>query len=99
MKNKIIALFVLSFLFSFNTFAQETGEQRYGVIQNIAEDRKVERVGGVYSPEGIDKYMKRRFDAIESQISELSAQMVSLQKSMEGLREELKKQEDFMLVS
>lgn len=74
--------------------ADEAGEKRYGVVQNIAEDRKVERVGGIYEPEGLDKYMKRRFDAMDSRLDELNAKMddlgARLDKALKGLEKENK---------
>jgi hypothetical protein len=83
---------------------EEGGQQKYGVIHNIADDRKVEKVGGIYEPEGIDKYMKRRFDAmderlgaIEGQIAQISADVKDLGKKIEESNK--KKDEEATLVS
>lgn len=66
---------------SFPAWAQEADEglKKYGVIHNIADDRKVERVGGIYEPEGIDKYMKRRFDELAAQINALDSRMANME--------------------
>lgn len=55
------------------------GQKKYGVVHNIAEDRQLERVGGIYEPEGIDKYMKRRFDALSDQIKSLDSRLSALE--------------------
>ncbi len=59
--------------------AEDGGQKKYGVIHNIAEDRQVERVGGIYEPEGIDKYMKRRFDDLAAQINRLDSRMAQME--------------------
>lgn len=66
---------------STQAWAQEGdgGQKKYGVVHNIAEDRLVERVGGIYEPEGIDKYMKRRFDDLAAQINRLDSRMAQME--------------------
>lgn len=70
--------------------AQSNGVKKHGVVYNIAEDRQVEKVGGIYEPEGLDKYMQRRFDALESRMSQIEDQIgkmhADLQKSLEEIR-------------
>lgn len=61
------------------SYAEDGGQKKYGVIHNIAEDRQVERVGGIYEPEGIDKYMKRRFDDLAAQINRLDSRMAQME--------------------
>ncbi len=56
----------------------EAGVKSHGVIQNISEDRQIERIGGIYQPEGLDKYMKRKFDALNEKIAELEAKVDQL---------------------
>lgn len=75
-----LGLFAAVF-FSFTTVshAEDGGQKKYGVIHNIAEDRQVERVGGIYEPEGIDKYMKRRFDDLAAQINRLDSRMAQME--------------------
>lgn len=82
-------------MISSGLFAQEGGQKKYGVIHNIAEDRQVERVGGIYEPEGLDKYMKRRFDdivtrleALDSRLGAIEAELVSLREMMEQEQKE-----------
>lgn len=85
----IAALSLLTVLFCSQVFAQSNGVKKHGVIYNIAEDRQVEKVGGIYEPEGLDKYMQRRFDAmdqrlsaIESQISQTRAEILKVLEEM-----------------
>ena len=62
----------------------DVGVKSHGVEQNIAEDRQVERVGGIYQPEGLDKYIKRKFDALNEKIE-------TLENKVDQLSGELKK--------
>lgn len=70
--------------------AQSGGVKKHGVVYNIAEDRQVEKVGGIYEPEGLDKYMQRRFDALENRMSQIEDQIgkmhADLNKSLEEIR-------------
>lgn len=50
---------------------EDTGVKRYGVVHNIAEDRHIEKIGGAYEPEGIDKYNRRHFDRIHDEIADI----------------------------
>lgn len=53
-------------------FAEEDqGIKQYGVVFDIAQDRKVENAGGIYQPEGLDKYMKRLIDDLAARITAL----------------------------
>ncbi len=65
--------------------AHQAGLKKYGVIHNMADDRQVERVGGIYEPEGLDKYMKRKFDAVGSQIDALSSKIDQIEKKLDDL--------------
>jgi len=65
--------------------AQEGGQKKYGVIHNIADDRLVERVGGIYEPEGIDKYMKRKFDEVSAQIAGLERKMADVEQKLDSI--------------
>lgn len=62
-----------------------SGVVRYGVTHNIAEDRKVEKVGGIYEPEGLDKYMKRKFDDLEAKIEGLAEKIEGLTRSIKDI--------------
>ena len=66
-------------LFSSTAHAEDAGQKKYGVVQNIAEDRAVERVGGIYEPEGIDKYMKRRFDMLADQMNKMDSRLTHVE--------------------
>ena len=71
-------------------YAQEAGERKYGVIHNIAEDRQVERIGGIYEPEGLDKYMKRHFEAILSELQAVQNRLTDVEAALNEMRETLK---------
>jgi hypothetical protein len=79
--------------------AQESGQKKYGVIFNIAEDRKVEKVGGIYEPEGLDKYVRRRFDAVDERLDSLEKMITDLKSELLKAIEESKKKEMSILVS
>lgn len=64
---------------------QDGGVKSHGVIHNIAEDRKVERIGGIYEPEGLDKYMKRKFDAMSEKIDSLEAKVDQLTQEVQKI--------------
>ena len=64
----------------------DEGIEKVGVIHNIAGDRLVENVWGIYQPEGIDKYMKRRFDQVEGDIAAVNAKLAAISKQIEGLK-------------
>ena len=68
------------------------GVKSHGVVHNIAEDREVINVGGAYEPEGLDKYMKRKFDdvtakvaTLESKVDELSSDIKKLNSNIESM--------------
>jgi hypothetical protein len=52
--------------------------RKMGVAWNIAQDRKMENIAGVYEPEGMDKYVKRYFDQLSAKLDELSAKIDKL---------------------
>jgi len=80
---KRMAVFFLFFLtagiLALSARAENGGVKKYGEIHNIAEDRQIEKVGGIYEPEGLDKYMQRRFDAMDARISQIQAQIGQMQ--------------------
>lgn len=63
----------------------DVGIKKYGVVHNIAEDRKVEKVGGIYEPESLDKYLKRRLDDVNGRVNELSGKMDLLNQKIDSL--------------
>jgi len=66
--------------------AEEGGLKKYGVIHNIASDRQVERVGGIYEPEGLDKYVQRKFDEVYARLDELENRLAGIEKSIEAVK-------------
>ncbi len=63
--------------------AENRGIRRHGFTYNIAEDRKVEKVGGLYEPEGLDKYMKRHMDALEARMAGLESEIEELKSKLD----------------
>ena len=87
----VLALSVCLFLVPGIVWAEEEakkdeGVTKYGVTHNIAEDRQVIRVGGTYEPEGIDKYMKRKFDELFSKISALDGKINQIDQEIKELQ-------------
>ncbi len=80
-------------LVSCSAWAEEAGQKKYGVVQNIAEDRVVERVGGIYEPEGIDKYMKRRFDMLADQLNKMDSRLANIESQITGIVTKMEEQE------
>lgn len=72
------------------------GVRKLGVTHNIASDRKIENVGGLYEPEGLDKYMKRRFDDLETKISAIEAQSKRTEEKIDQMLEAGKRREPQM---
>lgn len=68
----------------------DTGVKSHGVIYNVAEDRRMEKIGGVYQPEDLDKYMKRHFDSLEQKLDNIASRLDTMaqqiQNSQTGLR-------------
>ncbi len=67
----------------------EQGVKKYGIVHNIAGDREVIKVGGRYEPEGLDYYMKRKFDEVSSQIHELQNNMLKLSEQIQQLNSKI----------
>jgi len=42
-----------------------------GVVHNVAEDREVKKIGGLYQAEGLDIYLKRHIDRLYLQMENL----------------------------
>lgn len=59
------------------------GVKKYGVVHNIAEDRRVEKVGGLYEPEGLDIYIKRHLDAFGAKIEALESKLDDFEKKLD----------------
>ena len=65
------------------------GVTAYGVIHNIAEDRKIEQIGGTYEPEGLDKYMKRKFDELGARLDQMNHRIQNIETKISNLSTEV----------
>lgn len=85
-----IALLLLSVP---HLFAQEEeGEVRVnGVVFNIASDRRVEKVGGIYEPEGLDKYFKRYLVEMNARLDRMEAQIGTLNEKLDRISADIAK--------
>ena len=78
-------------LFSSAAYAEsEGGVKEHGVIHNIAEDRKVEKIGGIYEPEALDKYLKRKFDDMSAQLTDMNQKLSSLSSEVKAVSDQVK---------
>ncbi|MCM8774743.1 MAG: hypothetical protein NC930_00065 [Candidatus Omnitrophica bacterium] len=68
---------------------EDTGVKKHGVVYNIAEDRELEKIGGIYEPEGLDKYVKRKFDMVLQKMDDLDARMTNVEKELGILQSKL----------
>ncbi len=89
---KIYTVFLAAFLvaqsgilLAEDQMAQDSGIRKYGVVHNIADDRKVEKVGGIYEPEGLDKYLQRRLDDVTARLDEFSEKLNKIDQKLESL--------------
>ncbi len=90
---KNVGVFLLAGLWICSTGLQAATEvsskdqavQEVGVAWNMASDRKIENDGGIYQPEGLDKYMKRYFDQFNAKIDQLIERSDRLEKKIDEL--------------
>lgn len=68
---------------------EDTGVLSHGVVHNIAEDRKVIRVGGKYEPEGLDFYIQRHFEDLAERMRALDAKLDAIESELQSLRADL----------
>jgi len=85
-----IGLLSGSFLFTGLSAAEDVssedqGVQKVGVSWNMAKDRKIENDGGLYQPEGLDKYMRRLVDELDAKVDQLIQQNGILEKKIDML--------------
>jgi len=99
----VIGLMSLVFVFALVNFQalaedeqEDKGVRAQGVIFNIAEDRQIERIGGIYEPEGLDKYLKRKFDAVEGQLEALTRAISTIEKDIAEIKEATQKEKVIM---
>lgn len=64
---------------------KDVSVRKLGVAWNMAEDRKMENIGGMYQPEGLDKYIKRYFDQLSAKVDRLIEQSNRLEKKVDEL--------------
>lgn len=64
---------------------QDESVRKLGMNFNMAEDRRMENIGGIYQPEDLDKYMKRHFDALDNKINQLLAQNQRIEQKLDQL--------------
>jgi|GEM_PF-1806539 len=62
-------------LFSAEENKNVGGVLSHGVVFNIAKDRKIEKIGGIYEPEGIDKYVERKVNELSERMAKFEAQL------------------------
>lgn len=65
--------------------SQDESVRKLGMNFNMAEDRRMENIGGIYQPEDLDKYMKRHFDALNSKIDQLAMQNQRMEQKLDQL--------------
>ena len=83
---KVVAVFLMAVMMGMSPAAwavmeaseKDASVRKLGVAWNIAEDRKMENISGVYEPEGLDKYVKRYFDQLTAKVDELSSKIDKL---------------------
>ena len=63
--------------------------QGQGFRHQIAVDRKIEKYGGLYEPEALDVYMKRKFDALSEQIAQLQEKLEAVENAVQSCRKSL----------
>jgi len=70
-------------LFAADDESAREGVKKYGIVHNIAEDRRVEKVGGLYEPEGLDIYVKRHLDSLAAEIKGLESRLDAMNKKID----------------
>lgn len=73
---------------------ESQGVKRYGVVHNIAPDRQVVNVGGIYEPEGLDIYLKRQLDRVDSRLGSIESKLSKLEDDVRALSERSKGRAD-----
>ena len=68
---------------------QEQGVKVNGVVFNISKDRKIEKIGGVYNPEGLDKYVDRRLNEMNERLQTIETHIAESNTKLDKLAEQL----------
>lgn len=85
LKNIFLAIFLFLALCSLALAEEQVGVKSNGVTFNIASDRKIIKVGGVYQPEELDSYMKRRFDDIQIQLQQIQQSQKEIKERIQNI--------------
>ncbi len=73
-------------------YDEKTGERVVsGLHFKIAEDRKMEKSGKYIEPEGLDKYLGRKFEKLYGVIEELSGRITAIDERITRLEESIAK--------
>jgi hypothetical protein len=80
-------LLLLTGIYGSASAQEETdkGVKKFGTVHNIADDRRIEKIGGLYEPEGLDKYMKRLFDGLQARIAGIETQVARMEKQLQEI--------------
>ena len=70
-----------------STESGDSGVKVKGFVYNIAPDREVKKIGGIYEPEGLDLYLKRHLDRLTSEIGQLQEDVGEMKKDIREIRE------------
>jgi len=73
-----------------NSSNKDQGVKVNGVIFDMANDRRVETVGGIAQPEDMSKYVQRKIDGVNAQISSLQSKVDHMEEQMDNMLELLK---------
>ena len=71
------------------TKTKDEGVTSHGVVFNIAKDRKVEKVGGLYEPEGLDKYVDRKVSELSERMARFEAQLDQTNSKLDEISKKL----------
>jgi len=82
-----------------NVSTKDESVREVGVAWNMASDRKIENDGGLYQPEGLDKYMKRYFDQFSSKLDQLIERTDRLEKKIDALNSSTKSKSGTLISS
>lgn len=88
----VFSLGILSWGLPVFAVENDEGVKQYGVVFDIAKDRKVENVGGLHQPEGLDKYIKRLTDDLGARITALEEAQQHTEQKLDQVLAFLKEQ-------
>jgi hypothetical protein len=62
-----------------------SGVRSKNVIFDVADDRRIEVRGAFQEPESIDKYMKRKFEALQEELKLIREKLDVMQKQLDTI--------------